>query len=114
MEKDILTAIIETEKEIQESLERERHKSVMWLENAKKEIEAVIAAEELELEESCRKGVADARENARGRADALLRDVVEKCRRLTELSDEKLICLLMEHIGRIRPENNRDSQDVEG
>lgn len=114
MEKDILATIIETEKEIQESLERERRKSVLWLENAKQAIEAEIASEELKLEEYSRKEVADARENARRRADAMLRDVAEQCRRLSEISDEKLKRLLMEHLGRIRPENNRDSQDVEG
>lgn len=114
MEKDILATIIETEKEIQESLERERKKSVLWLENAKKEIEAEIAAEELKLEESSRREVEAAREEARRRADAILREAAEQCRRLSEISDEMLNRFLMEHIGRIRPEHNRDSQDVEG
>ncbi len=113
MEKDILDTIIETEKEIQETLERERRKSVQWLENTKKAIEAEIAAEVLKLEKSSRETDAAARENARRRAAEILADAAEQCRRLSEISDEKLKKFLMQHMAGIRPENNRDSQDVQ-
>jgi Skp family chaperone for outer membrane proteins len=103
MDKDVLATVIETEKEIEERLEREKEKAAQWLENVGKEIEAETAAEVRKMEDSQHAAVAAAREAAEKRASLMLREVQEQSRRLSRISDETLKRIIGDHLDRIRP-----------
>jgi Skp family chaperone for outer membrane proteins len=103
MDKDVLATVIETEKEIEERLEREREKAAQWLENINKEIEAETAAEVRKMEDSRRTAIAAAREAAEKRASGMLREVREQSRHLSQISDEILKRIIEDHLDRIRP-----------
>jgi hypothetical protein len=113
MEKDVLAAVIEIEKEIEERLESERRKISRWLDNAKKEIEAELAAEAGHLEDSIGAAVSAARETAEKRTSAMLLEMEEQSRRMSGTGDETLSRIIAEHIGRILPGNDRDSKNVQ-
>ena len=103
MDKDVLATVIETEKEIEERLEREKEKAAQWFENVRNEIEAETAAEIRKLDESQRAAVAAAREAAEKRASVIVQKAQELSRRLSEINDETLKRIIVGLIDRIRP-----------
>ena len=113
MEKDVLSTIIEIEKEIEERLESERRKAVQWLDSAKKEIEVELAANVRELKDSLMESVDIARENAEKQASAILSEAAKQSRLLSEIGDETLKRIITEHLRRILPGSDYDCQDVQ-
>jgi vacuolar-type H+-ATPase subunit H len=112
MEKDVLSTIIEIEKEIEERLDGERRKAVQWLDSAKKEIEVELAANVRELKDSLLESVDIARENAEKQASAILSEAAKQSRLLSEIGDETLKRIITEHLCRILPGSDYDCQDV--
>ena len=113
MEKDVLSTIIEIEKEIEERLDSERRKAVQWLDSAKKEIEVELAANVRELKDSLMESVDIARENAEKQASAILSEAAKQSRLLSEIGDETLKRIITEHLCRILPGSDYDCQDVQ-
>ncbi len=113
MEKDVLATILELEKEIEEQLENERNKANQWLDSAKRDIETELAAKVRELDISLHEAVAAARESAEKQADAILTKAVEQTRLLSKISDDTLKRIISDHIGRILPGSDYDSQDLQ-
>ena len=103
MEDDILSKIVEVEKEIQKRLEIERNTTQEWLEKIKKDTEKELIMAEKELKESLNKAVQDAKSNAEKKASEYLLDAQTKAKRLEKLSDEILKTVILKHIIRILP-----------
>ena len=104
MEKDILSRVIEVEKEIQEKLREEKGKSLEWLEGVKREAEEELAREEERLREYYQKTLDDTGAVAEKQAAELLRDSVLQAERLSGISDEILGRILLKYLPRILPE----------
>jgi hypothetical protein len=113
MDEDILAKVLETEKEIADMVKAEREKTARWLEGEIRGIEAEKEAQGRRLEESLRVNVDAAREKAVKKASAMVEDAAELRRVLSELDDKVLKRIVEEHIGRILPGRDHDSQDVE-
>ncbi len=114
MEDDILSKIVEVEKEIQERLEIEKNKAHEWLEKVKKDAEKELITVEKELNESLNQELQDAKQHAEKKASEILLDAQTKAERLEKLSDEILKTVILKHIIRILPGKQYDSQDVKG
>ena len=114
MEDDILSKIVEVEKEIRKRLEIERNTTQEWLEKIKKDTEKELIMAEKELKESLNKAVQDAKSNAEKKASEILLDAQTKAERLEKLNDEILKMVILKHIIRILPGKQYDSQDVKG
>mgnify|MGYP001573073268 FL=1 len=103
MEDDILSKIVEVEKEIQERLEIEKNKAHEWLEKVKKDAEKELITAEKELNESLNQELQDAKQHAEKKASEILLDAQTKAERLEKLSDEILKTVILKHIIRILP-----------
>lgn len=90
MEEDVLKKVIETEKEIQKSLEREKAKSLAWLEGIKKESEEEIRREEEKITESLNRSGEDAKREAGLKASRITEQAAQKIAIMTALNDETL------------------------
>lgn len=103
MENDLLSKVIEAERQIQQSLESERNKAVRWLECVSKEAEEELVRESAEankrVEEILEKAVADARE----RASALIKAANEKAEKIDRLDDAVLKKNIINHVHWILP-----------
>lgn len=104
IETDILSDVIETEQEIQTILERERKKSLEWIERVRAEVEREIAGEEERLKESAAKTLADAEADAEAKATELVNNAALQARRLAHIDDEVLRKIVARYIPRILPE----------
>lgn len=105
MEKDILSKVIEVEKEIQERLKEEKKKSLEWLEGVKKESEETLASEEGRLKEFCREAIADTVAKAEAQGAEMVRDSALAAERLGRVNDEILSTILLKYIAAILPKN---------
>jgi vacuolar-type H+-ATPase subunit H len=114
MEKDVLSTIIEIEKEIEERLQKEKLKVDKWLNSAKNEIEVERTAMVRELEDSLREAVFIARDNAGKQASTILNEATKQSRVLSEIGEGILQRIIMKHLRRILPGSDHDSQDVQG
>ncbi len=103
MEKDILSEVIEVEKEIQQCLELERVKSRKWLENVKKESEEELAREEKSIKESLNITIDIAKKDAEAKAAEIVKQADTKAVLLAKLNDETLGELIGKQIARILP-----------
>jgi vacuolar-type H+-ATPase subunit H len=103
MEKNILSKVIEVEREIQERLREEKSKSLEWVERAKKEAEDELAKEEEGLKEYCRKTVDDTGAAAEKEAAELLRDSALHAEKLAAISDDVLTGIVLKYIQGIVP-----------
>ncbi len=113
MEEDILSAILGTEKEIEELVGTEREKTAQWLESEKRAIEREMEAEARKLRDSLDANVEEARKAAEKRAAAIVEQAAEQRRLLSELDDGTLERIISEHIARILPGRDHDIEDVQ-
>ncbi len=103
MQKDILSEVIEVEKEIQKCLEVEKEKSRDWLEKVKKESEAELAREEKNIKESLNKSIEVAKKEAELKAAEIVKQTEARAERLAKLNDQTLVDIVGEQITRILP-----------
>lgn len=113
MEKGVLATIIEIEKEIEERLQKEKLKVDKWLNSAKRELEVEMTAMVRELEDSLQEAVSIARENAEKQSSTILNEAAKQSRLLSEIGEEILQRIITEHLRRILPGSEHDSQDVQ-
>lgn len=114
MEKDILSAIVDVEKEIRKLQSEERAKAEKRLEEVKREIGEEIAGEEKRLQEAMRDAVARAGSEAEKKAAALLEEAEARAERLGRLDDESLMVIIEKHIATLLPGRDHDRQNGEG
>lgn len=103
MEKDILSRVIEVEKEIQERLISERRKAAEWLEKVKREAEEEVLKEDENLKMTCEKMIGDAEARAEKEAAEITGDAASQAGLLSVMSDETLEKIVMKHISSILP-----------
>lgn len=103
MQKDILSEVIEVEKEIQKCLEVEKEKSRDWLEKVKKESELELAREEKNIQESLNKSIEVVKKEAELKAAEIVKQTEARAERLAKLNDQTLVDIVGEQITRILP-----------
>ena len=103
MQKDILSEVIEVEKEIQKCLEDEKAKSQDWLQKVKKESAEELVREEKSIKESLNKSIEVAKREAELKAAEIVNQTEIRAERLAKLSDETLVDIAVKHITRILP-----------
>jgi vacuolar-type H+-ATPase subunit H len=103
MQKDILSEVIEAEKEIQQRLEVEKAKSRDWLENVKKESEEKLVREEKNIKESLNKSIEVAKKEAELKATEIVNQTEARAERLAKVNDQTLVDVVGKQIARILP-----------
>ena len=103
MQKDILSEVIEVEKEIQKCLEVEKAKSNEWLEKVKKESEDELVREEKKIKESLNKSIEVAKKEAELKATEIVKQTEARAERLAKLNDQTLVDIVGKQITRILP-----------
>ncbi len=103
MDDDILSQVVEVEKEVQNRIEIEKKMSQEWLENAKREAEEKVLIEEKELKKNINDSISKARLNAGEKAEAIIRDANIEAERLEKLGDDILKNIILKHIIKILP-----------
>lgn len=103
MEKDILSEVIETEKEIQKCLDQETQKAKEWLDDVRKKAALELAQAEQEYTTALEQAMADAEREAAARAMAVRKNAEMQADRLGILDDRILKSILDRRINRILP-----------
>ena len=103
MQKDILSEVIDVEKEIQKGLEVEKEKSHDWLEKVKKETEEELVREEKNIKESLNKSIEVAKKEAELKAVEIVKQTEARAQRLAKLNDQALVDIVGKQITRILP-----------
>jgi len=103
MEKDVLSQVIEAEKEIQKCLEAEKAKVRDWIETVKKESEGAFFAEERKIKESFDQSLAEAVKQAEAKAGEIVDAAGKSAGRLAQLPPETLQRIVAERITKILP-----------
>ena len=103
MDDDILSQVVEVEKEVQQRIEIEKKMSQEWLENVKKEAEEKVLIEEKELKKNVTDSISIARLNAEKKAEAIISDANVEAERIEKLDDDILKNIIIKPIIRILP-----------
>jgi vacuolar-type H+-ATPase subunit H len=103
MEKDILSEVIETEKEIQKCLEQETQKAKEWLEDVRNKAALELKQAEQEYTTALEQAMADAEREAAARALAVRKNSEMQADHLGKLDDRILKSILERRIKRILP-----------
>ena len=103
MERDILSQVIEAEKEIQKCLDLEKVKVREWLERVKKECEEEFILEEKNIKASLEKSTAEATKAAEVKAAGIVSQAMATAERLERLQTETLSRVVAKQIDRILP-----------
>jgi len=103
MEKDILSEVIETEKDIQKCIEQETRKAKEWLEDVRKKAALELTQAEQEYTTALEQAMADAEKEAAARALAVRKDSELQADRMGKLDDHILKSILEKRIRRILP-----------
>ena len=107
MEKDILSAIVEVEEEIQEQLVAEERSAGARLCNLEQEVADESKREEGRLAEAVEQAVAAARAEAQERAAAIVHRAATLSEQLAGLDDGALERCIIKHLVRIVPGESR-------
>ena len=103
MERDILSEVIEAEKEIQQCLDLEKIKAHEWLERVKKECEEEFIREEKNIKKSLEKSTAEAAREAGDKAAGAVSRATADAERLGRLQAEALSRIVAKQIDSILP-----------
>lgn len=103
MERDLLSKVLEAEREIQAKIESEKKRLEEKIEKARKEAEERVLQEEAVLREQLEKSVRKAEEIAKEKAANILEAAGRRAEYLRSLSDEALQRIVMKYIDSILP-----------
>ncbi len=103
MDGDILSEVIEVEKEIQKCLELERRKAQEWLEKMKALTAEESARNEREIREDFERAIAEAERQAVSRAAVVVKDAEARAGRLRTLDERTLKSIVEKHVAKILP-----------
>ncbi|MGW8273083.1 MAG: hypothetical protein ACWGN7_06820 [Thermodesulfovibrionales bacterium] len=104
MEKDVLSEVIEVEKEIQQCLDEEKHRSKEWVLSVRNELEARLAREQEEMTSSADEKLNEACVQARAEAQSIVRGQEERASLLAPIPDSILREIIVRHLHTILPE----------
>ncbi len=113
MEDNILSKVIEVEKELQERLRPEKEKAHEWLEGIKTEIERDISLQEEQLRESYTRGREGAKAEAEREAERIVKNAATLAERYRQISDETLEKIVKKHMVKILPAHGTTSPSAE-
>ncbi len=103
MEKDVLSQVIEAEKEIQKCIESEQLKAREWLDGVKKECDESFLREEKKIRESLEQELDHAAGQAEAEAAGIVSQAASAAERLGNIKKEILSAIIQRHIARILP-----------
>ena len=103
MENNILRDIIDVEKEIQQTLDREKLKTREWIDMRKKEIESDFAMQERNILQSYQQARENAEQEAEKTASELFEQSKQQTDRLAHLENDILSTIVTNHISKILP-----------
>ena len=103
MEKDVLSQVIDVEKEIQKNLESEKVKAREWLDTVKQEEEQSFLVEQKRIQASLELSLADAVKQAGEKAERIVHQTELAAERLGHLNAEVLGSIVERRISRILP-----------
>jgi len=104
MEKDILSQVIEVEKEIQHCLEQEKAAAREWLESVKKECEEDYIREGKNSKDSLERSIVSVAGEAEKKAAEVVSRAVAATERLKGLDDAVLSRVVAKRIAKLLPE----------
>jgi len=114
MGEDILSRVIEVEREIQEALRAEEQRLREAVAMAEREAGEEISREEERLRESLAGAVHEAGEGAERRAGKIVEEAQTLAERFAGLDEGFCLEVLRVHLSTILPRVDHDRQDVEG
>lgn len=115
MEKDVLSAVIETEKKIQERLRAEKAVSLEGLEKIKQDVEEGIKREEEKLKESYDRAIESGRAGVEGKDAEIVKGAKTAAERLSGIDEETLKGIIMSRLSAIIPrEGGLETTDSSG
>ncbi len=103
MKDEILSAVVEVEKELAVNLANEKKKAAELIERLKAESEKEISIEEKNLHLRLNKAVSEAQTNAKEKAAKMLYETRQHTDMVTAMSDDSLKVIIRKHIAGIRP-----------
>lgn len=103
MERDMLSKVLDTEREIQAKIESEKKRHEEKIEKAGKEAGERVLQEEAALREQLEKSVREAEEIAKGKAADIMEAAGRRAETLRSLSDDALQRIVMKYIDSILP-----------
>ena len=103
MEKDVLSQVIDVEKEIQKDLDSEKVKAREWLEAAKRQEEQSFLVEQQRIQQSLDQSLAEAVKQAGEKAERIVHQTELAAERLGHLNAEVLGSIVERRISRILP-----------
>ncbi|HEX9021642.1 MAG TPA: hypothetical protein VF903_10330 [Nitrospirota bacterium] len=104
MGKNLLGEVIDTEKEIQKSLEREKSRLSEWLKHIKGDCEAEYAGEEQAVKETLRLSLEKAKQDADIRASDIVQKASREIEKLGALTNEDLSRIVARRLRIVLPE----------
>lgn len=103
MDDDILSKVVEVEKEVRQKIDIEKKMSGEWMENIKKEAEQKILSEEEDLKKALSNATKKAKADAEAKTAAIINNANQEAERLKGLSDSILKKAILKHISIILP-----------
>ncbi len=103
MEKDVLSQVIEAEKEIQKCIENEKLKAREWVDGVTKECDESFLREEKKIREYLQKELDHAAGQAEAEAAGIVSQAEGAAQRLKTVKKEILSAIIQRHIARILP-----------
>ena len=113
MERDLLSKVLDTEREIQAKVESERKRLQEKIEKARKEAEKRVMQEEAALREELEKSVLKAEQIAKKKAGDILEAAARRAEKLRSLSDEALHRIVIKYLDSILPGRPIDRPNVQ-
>jgi cell division septum initiation protein DivIVA len=103
MKEDLLSEVVEVERELADNLETEDIRAREMIDNLRRSSELQISKEQKRLEETLNQALADSVKRAEKRAADILAKADATASRLERTSDEVLTGTIRKHIARILP-----------
>ena len=103
MDKDILSEVIEVEKDIQKRLELEKEKACLWLEQARKDLKEEFAREEQNIAASLKRFTEEAKQDAEIKSAEILKEAMLKNSRFASVNNGTLTGIVEKHLCKILP-----------
>jgi vacuolar-type H+-ATPase subunit H len=114
MERDLLSKVLDNEREIQAKIESEEKQCAEKIEKARKDAEERVVQEEAVLCEQLEKSIREAEETADEKAGETLKAAARRAEYLRSLPDEALQRIVMKYIDSILPGRLIDRSNVKG
>jgi vacuolar-type H+-ATPase subunit H len=103
MDDDILSKVVEVEKDVQQRIGIEKNMSREWLENVKRDAEEKILREEKELKTALDEAIRKTNISSEKKAIEIIKDANTEAEKLERLGNDILKKIIMKHTFMILP-----------